>query len=223
MTTYAMSAKIEQGCPVALVSEAGLYDRFYEKAEKSKIKIGYFPWYSNAQTCPIPEGCCLITKSKKLYEFGIRIISSTLYIVSEDFLRVMKTQKLSHGDAKEIQVRSVSGSNAAASKYYITRIPYLKFTDLVNKNKSKFTENEGRFELEKIEFHDRPNDALFCIEDLIGEHRTLFCSKSFRDEVLGMEIKGINFFEDKLSKWQTLFDFLDNAGKAEPKNMIWPI
>lgn len=208
--------------PAVLLSEAGMYDKYYNDLEKVKNNIGLFPWYSNSEVCEIPEGCFLITTAKK-YDFGVRNLSSSLYIVSSRFLEVMKKTMYGESDAKEVAMVNVNGERVSDEKYFITRLPSLQFSNAANRKKSKFTEDDGRFELEKIVLQENLAAQLFYIRDLIGEHRTLFCSEMFHKELNSAGIGGIDIFEDKNARWQNLYAFLTNAGSPAPKNMVWPI
>jgi hypothetical protein len=217
-----MSSKVEPGCPIGLVGDAALYDKFYADTKKLKDHTGYYPWYSDPKTCILPDGLCLITKSKK-YEFEVRQLSFNLYIISDIFLKIINQHNAKFDALKSIEVRNKNGDFAAEKKYFIVRFPYVNAKSIIDFKKSDFLEDHGIFELKKIVFVDSFSSPLFPINNLVGIQSTLFCSNEFFKSAAQEKIKGVNFFEENSSSWQLEFDFLESMGESKTTDVIWPV
>ena len=222
MNHYVLSARKELGCPIGLAEDYGLFDKFYKDVKTAQKDIGSFPWYADSWDCELPKNACYITKSKRI-DFGARSLSGSLYMISEEFLDLIKSHKSKHYLSGKIEVKNKLGEDVASSDYYIARILQVPFAEVIDASKSRYIEDDTRVQLEILVCKSEFKESLFGIGGLIGEHSTLFCSKSFRDAAVQSGIKGIDFFEQTKARWQTMTSFLMNAGKKEPANTVWPI
>ena len=222
MTKFVLSSKIEVGCPIGLAEDYGLFDKFYEDIKVAKKKIGSFPWYADSDKCQLPVDACYITKLKRI-DFGIRNLHMNLYLISEDFLKIIKNQSCTCSKEQKVTINNRLGEKVTDKSYFIIRIRNSKFYDAVDTRKSVFNENDEGINLKKLFLKDTFTESLFSLDELSGVQSTLFCTKEFRDEAIQADIKGVNFFEETKAKWQSGFDYLLNMGKKEPANTVWPI
>lgn len=222
MIKYVLSSKVELGCPIGLAEDYGLFDKFYEDIQAAKKKIGSFPWYADPNNCHLPVDACYITKLKRI-NFGIRKLHMNLYLVNEDFLKIVKNQRGIYSDEQRINIKNRAGEEVTDISYFVIRISESKFYDAVDTEKSIFNEDEEGVNIKKLLFRESFKESFFLLDELSGVQSTLFCSGPFRDEAIQAGIKGVNFFEETKAKWQSGFDFLLNMGKKEPANTVWPI
>jgi hypothetical protein len=118
---YVLSSKVEPGCPLLLTGNAALHDKFYANSEKLNNIVGDYPWYSDSDTCDLPEGLCLITKFKSC-RFDIRELSGSLYVVSESFFDVLLSENVKNKGFVRIDAKHSSGK-ALEKEYFLIRFP----------------------------------------------------------------------------------------------------
>jgi hypothetical protein len=220
MNHYVLGSKIESGCPISLVSEAFLYDKYSDPSNQPEESFGYLPWYAEPETCSLPETLFLISNQAKSYDFDARSIKKNILIVSAEFLEAIRQSGMEPEAISRVKIFNKKGPNLSKKEYFAIRVPIICFESAVDVEKSDFDGRPGRISLKKLKIKDEVNVPLFLIGDLIGIQTTLICCENF---FKGNIWKGVSAVEDMKAKWQGPFDFLEKQGGVIKSNIVWPV
>ena len=223
MNYFVLSSKVERGCPISLVEDARLYDKFYDDL-KTAPEFGLFPWYAASKTCALPLNACLISKSR-LYEFDIRKRTDSIYVISDLFVSLAKDIGVTFLDAQPVSVRSRKGKKISSKEYFIVRFREEPFESVALLESSKYDVDLSHFVLEKIAIKPDCQLHLFLIQNVAPIQHTFFCSELFLESAKKHDIKGINFFKCDEAPWQdpnNFLNFLIQDDYSTDKE-IWPI
>jgi hypothetical protein len=198
MKYFILSCKKERGCPAGYLSSI-LYDRFYPRKETKEIEHGYFPWYKDALKPNVrtflPEKLCLIAK-EPLYDFAIRNHMGDIYYVSEDFLSLLKKYNVPLCDSAPISVCSQDGKRITERDYFVVILETLNVSDVVDMENSVLEIDGFGFvrRVKKLAIKSNLSQDFFKIAKIAqSRYITPLCSERFREEMLSMNTKGIDF------------------------------
>jgi hypothetical protein len=198
MEYFLLSRKKDRGCPTGFLFSV-LYDRFYSRKEAKKIEHGYFPWYKDALDLNarilLPDGLCLIAK-EPLYDFEIRNHMGELYYVSEDFLSLLKKHNTPLRGCAPISVCSQDGKRITQRDYFIVILDTVEISDVIDMENSILEIDNFGFvrRVKKLAIKRGLSQGFFKITKMAyNRYLTPLCSEHFREEMLGMNAKGVDF------------------------------
>lgn len=155
----------------------------------------------------------------KKFNFSIRSVSTELYIVSKEFLELLKHFKVDLLTCIPTTiVNRKNHDDQLADQYFTVVFKNFSYTTVVDMDNSSFYQEypDTIDDIKKLTLKSSCNSGFFIIKEMRSYLRTPFCSKEFKEAYEVMELKGINFFEYEKEPFQPVsanfyFDALDEG------------
>jgi hypothetical protein len=141
----------------------------------------------------------------KKFNFSIRSVSTELYIVSKEFLELLKHFKVDLLTCIPTTiVNRKNHDDQLADQYFTVVFKNFSYTTVVDMDNSSFYQEypDTIDEIKELKLKNECNLNFFLIQDFCPHLRTPFCTQEFKEAYEAMKLKGVNFFEYENAPWQ---------------------
>ncbi|MDW5416635.1 hypothetical protein R6242_08640 [Iodobacter sp. CM08] len=203
MNYFVALEKKEKGAPIGFTG-AILYDRFVENTKD--LDHGYKPWYQSRdlQTDKVFECEMFLIVKEKLIDYEIRSISSGIYVVSSNFLDLLRDFGCPIKETSVLNIVNLQGTCVSEKTYFVVRFESSIFKDseLIFDSSAKLLNEDGKLLIEVCSLKDNINSDVFKLHKASSKQDPTFFSDRFVKEAQSKKLLcGVRFASVDEVEW----------------------